>query len=301
MIINLFYKRGLFVILVLNLILMTLNTILCSVLICFFALIKLLLPSSVLRTKVSDICDFFLWTWASVNHWLLKKTTKVDIHVEGFTDFDKKGWYLLIANHQSWADIVIIYCVFRNRIPMAKFFLKQELLYVPFLGMACWALNMPFMKRYSTKYLLRHPEKRGEDLASTRKACQIFKDTPTTVVNFVEGTRFTEKKRLQTSAGFEYLLKPKTGGIAYTLDVMGEQFDKIIDVTLVYPSDVDNYFVNLLSGKIKKIHVQIEAVDIDENLLGDYFNDASYKQKFQHWLNQRWLLKDRFLKDFLAK
>lgn len=88
---------------------------------------------------------------------------------------------------------MVLCCVFKDRIPMPKFFLKQQLLYVPFIGMACWALDMPFMRRYSREYLLRHPHKRGQDLATTRRSCEKFRAVPTTVVNYVEGTRLIHR------------------------------------------------------------------------------------------------------------
>lgn len=138
---------------------------------------------------------------------------------------------------------MVLCCVFKDRIPMPKFFLKQQLLYVPFIGMACWALDMPFMRRYSREYLLRHPHKRGQDLATTRRSCEKFRAVPTTVVNYVEGTRFNTQKQQRSGVGYQHVLQPKTGGIAYTLAAMGEQFEHIIDVTLAIRITVNSRFV----------------------------------------------------------
>lgn len=49
------------------------------------------------------------------------------------------------------------------------------------------------MKRYSRAYLLRHPERRGKDVETTRRSCEKFRLHPTTIVNFVEGSRFTQE------------------------------------------------------------------------------------------------------------
>lgn len=84
--------------------------------------------------------------------------------VQGLEGLNKKNWYLLISNHHSWADIVVLCVLFRKHIPMNKYFLKQQLAWVPFIGLACWALDMPFMRRYSRSYLIRHPERRGKDV-----------------------------------------------------------------------------------------------------------------------------------------
>lgn len=202
----------------------------------------------------------------------------------------------MISNHLSWTDIVVLCSVFKDRIPMPKFFLKQQLLYVPFVGMACWALDMPFMRRYTREYLLRHPEKRGQDLETTRRSCSKFKYNPTTVVNYVEGTRFTPEKCRQTRSPYQHLLQPKTGGIAYTLAAMGEQFENIIDVTLAYPDNLEKPFRDMLMGRMKRIVVKVNILPMNEQVTGDYFNDKQYKRQFNQWLNTVWEEKDATLK-----
>jgi 1-acyl-sn-glycerol-3-phosphate acyltransferase len=203
----------------------------------------------------------------------------------------------MISNHLSWTDIVVLCSVFKDRIPMPKFFLKQQLLYVPFIGMACWALDMPFMRRYSREYLIRNPHMRGKDLETTKRSCEKFKYSPTTVVNYVEGTRFTEAKQRKSKAGYQYLLQPKTGGIAYTLAAMGDQFESIIDVTLAYPENTEKPFRDLLMGRMKKVVVRINVLPVDEQVRGDYFQDKPYKRQFQQWLGNVWQEKDDLLKD----
>ncbi|SKA57014.1 1-acyl-sn-glycerol-3-phosphate acyltransferase [Enterovibrio nigricans DSM 22720] len=281
--------------LVLNSVLVCINTAFWSVLICCFALLKLLMSIPAWQRSVSKVCNGFMWAWATLNHKLLMLTSNVEWDVEGGENLDKNGWYLLIANHLSWTDIVVVFSVFRNSIPMVKFFLKQQLLYVPFLGLACWAVDMPFMKRYSRQYLLKHPEKRGSDLETTRKSCARFRHTPTTVVNFVEGTRFTEGKQKHTRSPYQHLLTPKTGGIAYTLGAMGEQFDAIINVTLAYPDNRTLPFKDLLSGRMKKVVVRIHTLPVDDSVTGDYFNDKTFKRNFHQWLTLIWEDKDREL------
>lgn len=224
-------------------------------------------------------------------------SNRVEWDVRGGDELKKDGWYLLISNHLSWTDIVVLCCVFKDRIPMPKFFLKQQLLYVPFIGMACWALDMPFMRRYSREYLIRNPHKRGQDLATTRRSCAKFKHTPTTVVNYVEGTRFTQEKQRQSKARYQHLLQPKSGGIAYTLAAMGDQFDSIIDVTLAYPENTHKPFRDMLMGRMSKIVVRVKVLPVDEQVRGDYFNDKPYKRQFQQWLGGVWQEKDQLLQE----
>lgn len=170
-------------------------TIFCSVPIIVAGLLKLLLPVPVLWGAISAFCNFMMYCWCVGLSWLLHLNPHLKWDVEGLEGLNKKNWYLLICNHHSWADIVVLCVLFRKHIPMNKYFLKQQLAWVPFIGLACWALDMPFMRRYSRSYLLRHPERRGKDVETTRRSCEKFRHHPTTIVNFVEGSRFTEEKR----------------------------------------------------------------------------------------------------------
>lgn len=210
-------------------------TILCSIPIILAGIIKLIFPVPVIWRSVSVFCNFMMFCWCAGLAALLHFNPWLKWDIEGLDTLNKKNWYLLICNHHSWADIVVLCVIFRNHIPMNKYFLKQQLAWVPFMGLACWALDMPFMRRYSRSYLIRHPERRGKDVETTRRSCEKFRAHPTTIVNFVEGSRFTPEKRLQTRSPYKNLLPPKAAGIAMALNVLGSQFDKLLDVTLCYP------------------------------------------------------------------
>lgn len=286
---------------VINVLLVLFNTAVCSVCICLCALVKALIPILVIRDGATRAANYFMWVWATVNLGILSLTNRAKWDIRGGETLKRHGWYLMISNHISWTDIVVLCCVFKNKIPMPKFFLKQQLLYVPFVGMGCWALDMPFMRRYSREYLIRHPEKRGQDLETTRRSCAKFKTHPTTVVNYVEGTRFTVEKKKKTKSPYQHLLTPKSGGIAYTLAAMGEQFDSILDVTLAYPDNQGTPFKDLLMGKMKRIVVNIRELPVNEQVTGDYFNDKPYKRQFQKWLGEVWQDKDTFLNEINHK
>ncbi|USD65317.1 acyltransferase [Vibrio sp. SCSIO 43136] len=281
--------------LIINVSLVIANSAACSIAIVILALFKFLLPFESLRLPLSKMANWFMWLWATINGWILNVSNNIEWNIEGGESLSKDRWYLMISNHMSWTDIVVLCTVFKDRIPMPKFFLKQSLMYVPFVGMACWALDMPFMRRYSREYLIRHPEKRGQDLTTTRRSCEKFQHIPTTVVNYVEGTRFTQEKQAKSKAGYQHLLAPKSGGIAYTLAAMGEQFDAIVDVTLAYPQNRHKPFKDILMGKMTKIEVHIDTLSMSEEVQGDYFNDKRYKRQFQHWLGDVWSRKDRLL------
>lgn len=267
-------------------------TVICSVPIILAGLLKLLLPVPALWRVIAQFCNFMMYCWCEGLALLLHLNPHLKWDVEGLEGLSKKNWYLLICNHRSWADIVILCVLFRKHIPMNKYFLKQQLAWVPFMGLACWALDMPFMKRYSRNYLIRHPEKRGKDIETTRKSCEKFRTSPTTIVNFVEGSRFTEEKRQQTRSPFRHLLAPKAAGIAMALNVLGSQFDKLLDVTLYYPQNAHNPFYDMLCGRLTRIVVRVHLEPVTDDLHGDYTHDKHFKRCFQLWLNTLWAQKD---------
>ncbi len=267
-------------------------TVACSVPIILAGLLKLLLPVPAIWRVISRFCNFMMYCWCEGLALLLHLNPQLKWDVEGLEGLSQKNWYLLICNHRSWADIVILCVLLRKHIPVNKYFLKQQLAWVPFMGLACWALDMPFMKRYSRSYLIRHPEKRGKDVETTRKSCEKFRIWPTTIVNFVEGSRFTQEKRQQTRSPFRHLLAPKAAGIAMALNVLGSQFDKLLDVTLCYPQNTHTPFYDMLSGRLTRIVVRVDLVPITDELHGDYTNDKNFKRRFQQWLNTLWAEKD---------
>lgn len=257
-------------------------------------IIKFLLPIRPVTVVLNFIIHGIWRAWALFNLLIINLTNPVQWQIECEDNLDKKGWYLLISNHISWVDIMILTQLALNRLPSPKFFLKEELKRVPFVGMAAWGMDMPFMKRFSRAYIEKHPEMKGKDIESTKKSCEKFQHIPTTIINFVEGTRVTEKKKLATNTRFKHLLDPKAGGIAFTLSAMGHLFSGMLNVTLNYP-DSNTPAIDVLLGKMKRIQVQVEVIEVDEELIGDYFNDDEYKKSFQVWLNDLWLKKDKLI------
>ncbi|HBZ1225411.1 TPA: acyltransferase [Klebsiella pneumoniae] len=274
-------------------------TIICSVPIIVAGLIKLLVPIPAVWRSISVFCNFMMYCWCEGLALLLHLNPWLKWDVQGLEGLNKKNWYLLISNHHCWADIVVLCVLFRKHIPMNKYFLKQQLAWVPFIGLACWALDMPFMRRYSRSYLIRHPERRGKDVETTRRSCEKFRAHPTTIVNFVEGSRFTEEKKRETRSPYHNLLPPKAAGIAMALNVLGSQFDKLLNVTLCYPDNHTRPFYDMLSGRLTRIVVRINLVPIGEELHGDYVNDKNFKRGFLRWLNGLWEEKDRQLTDIM--
>ncbi|PMG72315.1 acyltransferase [Shewanella sp. 10N.286.51.B7] len=266
------------------------NTILWVTPILIFSIFKVL-PIIFIRKVCSYILDNCASAWISVNGIIEAIFHPTKIKLTGDNQFSEKEWYMVIANHQSWVDILILQRVFNRKIPFLKFFLKQQLIYVPILGLAWWALDFPFMRRYSTAQLKRNPKLKGKDTEITRKSCEKFKHKPVSVMNFVEGTRFHPGKHKKQSSPFEHLLKPKAGGMAFALDAMGSQINKLVNVTIYYPGKIPSYW-EYICNDLDEVHVDIQVTDIPDAMRGDYSKDREFKIEFQNQLNQLWLEKD---------
>lgn len=268
------------------------NTLFWSPVLFATALLKAVLPLRGWRRFWTAAVTAVAEAWTSVNNLGLFLTQPIRWEVRGVEGLAKKGWYLVTCNHRSWVDIVVLQKVFNRRIPFPKFFLKKSLQYVPVLNVAWWALDYPFMRRFSKAYLERHPEKRGLDLQITRKACQAFGHIPVTILNFLEGTRFTEVKRRLSASPYRNLLPPKAGGIASVLSAMGDRIRHLLDVTIVYPKENPTFW-DLLSGKLKKVVVYVERVEIPQEFRsGRYFEDSDARERFQAWVRDLWARKD---------
>lgn len=260
------------------------------------ALVKLLVPIPALRRAIDRLLDGASNLWITFNTWQQGHTLPTKVEVEGLNDLSRDEWYMLIANHQSWTDILVLVRAFNARIPGVKFFFKQSLLWVPVLGLALWGLDFPHMRRYSKAELARRPELKGKDVEQTRKACERFRHHPVTIINFLEGTRFTPAKHAQQNSPYRHLLMPKAGGLAFTLGAMNGQLHRLLDVTILYPEGIPTYW-DYACGRIKRIQVHIRQLPIPAEMIGNYTEDAEFRARFQRWVNQLWQDKDDLLEE----
>ena len=248
---------------------------------------------------MTRVCDRLLSaiaaSWIDFNSWLFDTLTSTRIEVQGLPERDPRGQMLVVCNHQSWVDIPVLQKLFNRRLPLLRFFLKRQLIWVPLLGLAWWALDFPFMRRYTRAQIERRPRLAGRDITATRRACRKFQRIPVAIVNFVEGTRFTPAKHAAQNAPYRHLLKPRAGGVAFTLDAMGEALDTLIDVAIAYP-DGRPSLADLFANRVREIRVHVRRLPIPEGLRGgDYQNDPDFRRGIQEWVNQLWLEKDATL------
>jgi 1-acyl-sn-glycerol-3-phosphate acyltransferase len=212
-----------------------------------------------------------------------------------------RGKYLLLSNHSSWLDIPVLLRIFPGHIPFTRYFIKQQLIWLPLIGFAAWAIDCPFMRRYTREQLERHPELRGKDLETTRRACEHLRHHPLTIVNFAEGTRMTEAKRSERGSPYRHLLRPKSAGVAFVLSCMGEHSDAILNVTIAYPPGKPASYWDYLCGRIREVAVRVEKIPVPAEFIhGDYQDDPAFQKRFQAWMTEIWDSKDRLIDELHA-
>ena len=261
-------------------------------------IIKIIIPFKFVQVGCTKAIIVISELWISINSGWMKLFQRTEWDVEGLEGLSHKGWYLVTSNHQSWVDIFALQHIFNRRIPFLKFFIKKELIWVPFIGVAWWAMDFPFMKRYSKEFLKKHPEMRGKDVETTRKACEKFRYTPVSVINFAEGTRFTDQKHARQKSPYKNLLKPKVGGTALVLDAMGDCISTLLDITIVYPDGRPGFW-DFMCGKVKHVSIRINQIEIPQELRSrDYNQDDQHRDKIKKWVDDLWVSKDQFITDF---
>lgn len=237
-------------------------------------------------------------SWLSVNNWLIDnvlKNTKWQISIDESLDLNMQGRYLMSCNHQSWVDTTVNQYFGLTRMPLTRFFTKWELIFIPFVGQAFKILGFPMMKRHTKEQIAKNPALKDRDMDEARKSCQQLLSQPFTLLNYLEGTRFTQEKHDQQQSPFKHLLKPKAGGLALALNILGDRIDAFVDMTIVYPDGIPGYGEFWL-GEVPRIAVDLRKIDIPDWVLGgNYEEDAEYRERFQQWVHQIWTEKDQLI------
>ena len=282
-------------------ILMLLNICFWVPILLMFSMVKLLLPFKPVRLLIDPLLLRIAEAWIAGNSGWMGLTQKLDWEVSGINTLRRHQWYLVVCNHQSWVDILVLQHVLNRRIPLLKFFLKKELIWVPIMGLAWWALEFPFMRRRSEAYLRQHPQERGKDAATTRAACEKYALVPTSVMNFLEGTRCTPAKQQRQQSPYRHLLKPKAGGVSLALDAMGEKFGAVLDITLVYPQGTPNFW-HFLQGRVPRVVVHARTLPVPQvQVQPGLSSEQAWRALCQPWVNQLWAEKDAHITAVLQR
>lgn len=274
------------------------NTLVFGTLFCFLLFFKIL-PIAPLRIVTRKVLNKIGEWWIHTNY-LISKLNGIEFEVSGLDNPEIRldMSYLMICNHQSFSDIFILQSVFNRKISLIKFFIKQELIYVPILGLAWWGLDFPFVKRHSRDQIRVNPKLAGSDLESVEKTCEKYIKMPVVILNFLEGHRRTPERMLHNSrrgrVSYRYLLKPRSAGISVVGAILQERLHGVLDVTIIYPGD-NSSFKDLMAGKIRKIKVVIEFIPIEKVPLEKNTKKAAISRKMQRWAMERWAVKDAIL------
>ncbi len=243
--------------------------------------------------------------WISSNSALIDNMLpRKDWRINLPDDIHTNGKYLLVSNHQSWVDTSIVQYIGEKRLPLTRFFTKFELIYIPIVGQAFYFLDFPMMRRHSKEAIAKNPTLKGKDIEEAKRACALLKDKPFTLLNYLEGTRFTKAKQAQQKSPYTHLLKPRAGGLSLAISALGEDIDGILDMTIVYPDGVPSYG-DLWKGNIKRLGVDLRYIDIPDALFesikqGGYENDEDTKAQMFDWVEQVWRQKDERISTMLA-
>jgi len=288
------YLRG-----VLSLIFFAFNTLLWGPAFVCVALVRLVSPGSSIRRRCGRLLEKIGVSWMRMNLIYARKAIGIEWDIKVPAGLSRDRSYLVISNHCSWIDIISLEEVLLPVIPFPRFFVKQELIFIPILGFAWWALDYPFMKRYSPEFLAKHPELKGRDLEITRRKCAKFAKIPVAVMTFPEGTRFTEEKRAARKSPYTRLLIPKAGGAALVLSALESNLSGILNVTLVYPDG--SSFWAFVCGKVRRIGIIVEKIPVTKDMVGDYMSDPKFQKKFRTWMNSLWDRKDLLIEKELIR
>ena len=270
---------------------MTLNTAaVWSVL--WFWVIQRIWTSGEKLVDLKERMDKIIWWWTGGNRWLLKRLDLIepDIDWKHIDDVSLDKWYLVISNHQSWTDIILLQSYLYGKIPPLKFFTKQQLIWVPGIGLAMYVLGFPYVKRVSKAQIKANPNLRNADRDNIAEACKGFKNHPTSILNFLEGTRRTSAKQLNQSSDYKNLLRPKIGGIEYVIKDMGDNLHKLIDVTIVYPDGTPTFW-QFVKGECRSVKFVVSHYDIPKQVLVD--NDIERRSSLSGWIKTIWMQKDQ--------
>jgi 1-acyl-sn-glycerol-3-phosphate acyltransferase len=278
------------------------NSVAASIPVWFMGATKTITGSQVADQTVINITN----RWISSNNALIDNILpQKDWRISLPDDVHVDGKYLLISNHQSWVDTSIVQYISEKRLPLTRFFTKFELIYIPVIGQAFYFLDFPMMRRHSKDAIAKNPALQGKDIEEAKRACALLKDKPFTLLNYLEGTRFTQLKHDKQKSPYQHLLKPRAGGLSLAINALGANIDGILDMTIVYPDGVPTYS-DLWKGNIKRLGVDVRHIAMPAALFagmqdGGYEEDPAIKTQFFAWLDQTWQQKDQRITAMLAE
>ena len=267
----------------------TLNTATVCALLYPMALIRLLLIGG-WRSALTRCMDLIIDLWVSANNGLIRALRLIDIDVEWPSEpLRRDRWYMVVSNHQTWTDIILLQSVLRPALPPLKFFTKRELLWLPLAGLAMKLLGFPYVRRARQSEGGNSQAAAGKDRDAINAACAVFRNHPTAVLSFLEGTRFTPAKRDARNSRFQHLLNPKIGGLSAVLGGLADELDTLVDVTIHYPGDPPGFW-EFLQGKCANARMRVDAHHLSAKMRDP--DPAAQRAEVGAFIEELWRAKD---------
>jgi len=241
-------------------------------------IVRLLVPPT--TRSVRRIAARMYHLAVRTDNWWLRRVVGVQWNIPA-ADVGPGRIAVVISNHRSWSDTLLVQSVICAHGPILKFLAKQELVYVPILGIIVLSFEFPRLKRKASQ-AQSEEQRRESDRARVTEAALSLRETRAALLSFVEGTRFTEAKRIELNSPFQHLLPPRAGGFSAIVDAVRDHDAVVVDLTLNYEPDVS--FWQFIGGV--HTHVTIHAASFPaDQLPGD----------LRGWLWQRWEEKEGLL------
>ena len=260
-------------------------TLLSCTLLYILAVVQLLCPVPRWRRQLRGAKDGAITVWVYLNERFCQwfRWIRIESNLPN-TLASRKDWWVIVSNHQSWADIVILQTVFRQLAPPIKFFTKRELIWIPFVGFGLWLLRFPYVRRDSREKGQSRQLLRLKNHQELQRAATQFHERPISLLLFLEGTRITPKKHASQLSTYKNLLRPKVGGLAFSLEALGTDVDRIVNVTINYDGTVPGFW-QFLCGRCSQVAVHVETVPVTDNFVRNLKSEVL----------QIWEEKDRIL------
>ncbi len=269
-----------------------LNLALMSIYLYLLVLLRFLLPVPAWRQRMNRRVDAVIDHAVDINRWLFDRHLLDDVQVtwQGRERLSRHTWFLLLPNHQSWVDIILLQNLLRDSIAPLKFFNKRSLIWLPLVGFAMHLLGFPYLRRYSREQIRANPALREKDRQSMQRAVSIFEKRPTGIMIFAEGTRFTAQKHAAQESPHQHLLAPRTGGVATVLQGMGTRLEAVLDVTILYLHGPPSFW-GFLCGRMGPAIFDVRVLPLPESV-STTASEEVRRRRVQDWLEELWRRKD---------
>lgn len=237
------------------------------------------------------IVRFLNVLWLKINHFVFFHLTGISFELDIKGDFRKDGWYIIVANHVSWADTFCVLGLVGLKVPLVRMFMKSAFRWVPFMGQAAILMNMPIVKSFSVADMRKTPGFRKRYVSDLVASCKVLSNRPSSLLVYPEGGRYTTKTSKNKKGQFSFLLAPSHLAVELAAQVYSKNSPRLVDVSIAYEGDLQK--VNLwrvFTGKVSRIAIKIREHPISEDLLTEGSKVLWSKRLFELWEE-----KDRFI------